>query len=148
MELMILNFGHTLSEKCKEQIQEKYPSHSIIEVPLSASFDVRKCLYPQVVSFLNTLNIPLDGSVPYAVNVSNLPIVASYILTELSARSGSFPKIIELVREDSLGIFVLKRIVDLEYEKRMTRNRRRKYQLSVDKVVPNGEKKQEENSVH
>lgn len=141
MELMILNFGHPLSEQCKKEIQEKYQQASIIEVPLSASFDVRKCLYPQVVSFLNALNIPLDGSVPYIVNVSNLPIVASYILTELSARSGSYPKIIELVRDDALGIFILKRIVDLEYEKRMTRNRRRKYQLSIEKVVPNGEKK-------
>lgn len=141
MELMILNFGHTLSEQCKKEIQEKYQQANIIEVPLSASFDVKKCLYPQVVSFLNTLNIPLDGSVPYIVNVSNLPIVASYILVELAARSGSFPKIIELVRDEALGIFILKRIVDLEYEKRMTRNRRRKYQLSTEKVVLNGEKK-------
>jgi hypothetical protein len=131
MELMILNFGHTLSSKCKEQIQEKFPEVNIIEVPLSASFDVRKCLYPQVVSFLNTLNIPLDGSVPYIINVSNLPIVASYILVELAARSGSFPKIIELVRDEALGIFVLKRVVDLEYERRMTRNRKRKYQLNT-----------------
>lgn len=133
MELMILNFGHSLSEKCKDQIQEKYSDTSVIEVPLSASFDVKKCLYPQVVSFLNTLNIPLDGSMPYIVNVPNLPIVSSYVLVELAARSGSFPKILELIREESLGIFILKRIVDLEYERRMTRNRRRKYQLNTEK---------------
>lgn len=139
---MVLNFGHPLSEKCKEQIQEKYNSTNVIEVPLSASFDVKKCLYPQVVGFLNTLNIPLDGSIPYIVNVSNLPIVASYILVELAARSGSFPKLIELIREEALGIFVLKRIVDTEYERRMTRNKRRKYQLSqITEQVSDGEKK-------
>jgi hypothetical protein len=80
------------------------------------------------------LNVPLDGSVPFLLNISNLPIVASYILVELSARCGGFPKLIELVRDDHMGIFVLKRIVDLEYEKRMTRNRRRKYQLNIDKT--------------
>lgn len=131
MELMILNFGHTLSEICKEQIQERFSNTSIIEVPLSASFDVKKCLYPQVVTFLNTLNIPLDGTVPYIVNISNLPIVSAYILIELSARCGSFPKVLELIRDEGLGVFVLKRIVDLEYERRMTRNKRRKYQLNA-----------------
>lgn len=142
MELLILNFGHTLSERCKEQIQEKYPSFSIVEVPLSASFDVKKCLYPQVVNFLNNLSIPLDGSIPFIINVSNLPIVSTFLLNELAARTGTFPKVIELVREDELGIFVLKRIVDLEYEKRMTRNKKRKYQLNklTESKVSDGKK--------
>jgi len=67
-----------------------------------------------------------------------LPIIAMYILAELYARSGVFPKVLELIRDEDFGIFILKRIVNLEYERRMTRNKKRKYQLgNFDKT--NGE---------
>jgi len=138
MDLLILNFGYTLSDKCKSQLKDTFSEAAITEVPLSVSFDVKKNLYPQVVSFLNDLTIPLDGSVPYIVNVPNLPIISMYILSELYARAGVFPKVIELIRDEAFGIFILKRIVNLEYERRMTRNKKRKYQYGTEQKSVSG----------
>ena len=130
MEILILNFGYPLSDRCKEQITEHYPDNELREVMLSASFDIKKCLYPQVVSFLDNVDVQVDGRVPYLVNISNLSIVSIYIISELYARSGTFPKVVELIRDETLGIFVLKRIVNLDYERRMTRNKKRKYKFN------------------
>lgn len=129
MEVLILNFGYPLSEKCKEQVQIQFSDYEVKEVMLSASFDIKKCLYPQVVTFLDNLDVSLDGRVPYLINISNLSIVSTFLITELYARSGAFPQVLELVRDESLGIFILKRIVNLEYERRMTRNKKRKYKI-------------------
>lgn len=136
MEIKVLNFGYPLSEKCMEQIQAQFSDYNVKEIILSASFDIKKCLYPQVVTFLDNIDIPLDGSSPYLLNISNLSIVSTFFITELYARSGVFPQVLELVRDESLGIFVLKRIVNLEYERRMTRNKKRKYKIGHTRNGP------------
>jgi hypothetical protein len=126
-KLYILNFGRKLNQDILNDIQKKYKA-SVEEYHIKVNINLKKSIYIQCVDIINRIDTEiLDGRHKIAVNPPGLPLVAMYLLTELHARIGIFPLVLELYRdktEDPLfNDFKLRRIIDLERERQVSRSK-------------------------
>ena len=126
-KLYILNFGRKLNSQIIHEITQKYKA-SVEEVHLKVNINLKKSIYIQCVDIINRIDKDiLDGTRKIAVNPPGLPLVAMYLVTELHARLGCFPLVLELYRdktEDPLfNNFRLRRIIDLERERQVSRSK-------------------------
>jgi len=125
--LFILNFGRKLPEAVIKEIEEKTKA-IITEEQVKVNINLSKNIYIQIVDIIDA--IPKDllkGNKKILVNLPGLPIAAAYIIVELHARMGFFPLVLELYRDHAAdniwNDWNLKRIVDLEYERSISRSK-------------------------
>ena len=125
--LYILNFGRKLSENVVSEIQQS-TNALVNEELIRVNINLSKNIYIQVVDVVNSITSDqLNGDKKIVVNLPGLPLAAVYILVELHARLGYFPLVLELYRDHKkdpiFSEFSLKKIVDLERERNVTRSR-------------------------
>ena len=125
--LHVINFGRRLNRSIIKDIEEKYKA-KVEEVFVKVNLNLKKTSYIQCVDIINT--IPeriLDGKHKIAMNPPGLPLAAACLLTELHARTGYFPLLLELYRDKTqdplFNDFKLRRIIDLERERQVSRSK-------------------------
>jgi len=123
---VILNFGVPLTDNLKKEISSIL-NKSVEEKHFVVGINMKKNIFIQcvdIVDKVDTDNLPTD----YVVNLPGLPIAAVYLCTELEARTGVKPAILELHREkDERGIvsdFHFGKIRNLELEAHFSRKKR------------------------
>ena len=121
--LFILNFNDRLDEVLKEEIAATL-GREVIEKRIRIAINSQKLAYPQVLVAMDAVDLKnLPDEV--VVNLPRLPIAAVYIVNEFYARTGTYPLIIELIRDftnPSVRRFCMLRNLELEVE--ATRRRR------------------------
>lgn len=125
--LYILNFGRKLSDNIVKQITEETKA-IVSEEQIKVNINLSKNIYIQVVDIINSISKDLlAGDKKICVNLPGLPLAAVYLITELHARMGYFPLVLELYRDHKenpvFSNFKLKKIVDLEFERAVSRSK-------------------------
>jgi hypothetical protein len=126
-KLHILNFGRKLSSQVIHTITTQYKA-TVEEYHIKVNINMKKNYYIQCVDIMNRIDPEvLNGTQKVAVNPPGLPNIAIYLITELHARMGVFPLILEMYRDKSsdplFNEFRLKRIIDLERERQVSRSK-------------------------
>ena len=125
--LYILNFGRKLPDAVVKEIETKTRA-IVTEEQIKVNINLSKVIYIQIVDIIDSIPKELlKGNKKILVNLPGLPIAAAYIIVELHARMGFFPLVLELYRDhanDNIwNDWNLKRIVDLEYERSISRSK-------------------------
>ena len=125
----LLNFGRKLSESVIKSIEELVKA-TVVEELVNVNLDLSKNLFIQVVSIVDKIpreSLRIDENHRVVINLCGLPVAAVYIITELHARLGVFPPVLEMTKDvngDGLfASFKLKKVVDLERERISSRSR-------------------------
>jgi len=125
--LNVINFGRRLNREIIKDIEDKYKA-KVDEVFVKVNLNLKKTSYIQCVDIISS--IPgkiLDGHHKIAINPPGLPIAAICLVTELHARIGYFPLLLELYRDKTqdplFNDFKLRRIIDLERERQVSRSK-------------------------
>lgn len=125
----LLNFGRKLSESVLKSIEESIKA-TVIEEVVNINLELSKNVYIQIVQYIDKIPkeyLKLSDNHKIIVNLPGLPIAAAYIVTELHARLGVFPPVLEMTKdingEGLFASFKLKKIVDLERERTSSRSR-------------------------
>ncbi|RAQ95710.1 CRISPR-associated protein Csx15 [Thermogemmatispora tikiterensis] len=96
--MIILNFGHPLTEDQQRQIAERIiePIEAIRSIPVR--IDETKELAPQVIAIANQANLTTEEwqTLPILINPPGYSPVATALLAELHGRMGHFPSLIRL----------------------------------------------------
>ena len=122
----VLNFGHELSFQAKEQLSLKFGQCN--EIMITFAIDRRRPVIQEVSRIVET-SVPqsiLAGTQPFVVALPSLSIGVSTLLAYLHGRIGYFPKVLDLMRDKQLGVFLINDIIDLEYERSRARRKRSK----------------------
>jgi len=125
--LFILNFGRKLPDPVIKEIETKTKA-IVTEEQIKVNINLSKVIYIQIVDIIDSIPKELlKGNKKILVNLPGLPIAAAYIIVELHARMGFFPLVLELYRDHAAdniwNDWNLKRIVDLEYERSISRSK-------------------------
>lgn len=124
-EATVINFtGHPLSDIAKAQIKERACFDDLEFIDLKISIQRKKPIMSQIINTLEPIKDKVNGTAPFFLILPGLPIAGHLILSYVHGISGSFPKVIELLRDPS-GIHVLHDIHDLEWYRHTVRNHRR-----------------------
>lgn len=127
----ILNLaGHPLSKTVIDYLA----SEGCNVETVSVGVDLKGSISEQIKKKLDDVKtIPLDGTVPFAITLPGLSETTAFFLAELHGRSGTFPKILQ-IRRDDLGTFELSKlefpdsidpgVIDLEKVRLRARGRR------------------------
>jgi len=124
--MIILNFGHSLSESAIKYLSSEYKS--IKEVMIPFAIDRKKSIAVEVEKIVEgrVSKRILSGSQPYLVVLPSLSIGVAYLLTYLHGRVGSFPLVVDLTRNSKFGVYEVKEILDLQSERDRARLRRKR----------------------
>jgi len=125
--LHVINFGRRLNQNIINEIEDKYKA-KVEEHFVKVNLNLKKTSYIQCVDIINTIPEKiLDGKHKIAINPPGLPLATACLLTELHARVGYFPLLLELFRDKTqdplFNDFRLRRIIDLERERQVSRTK-------------------------
>jgi len=129
--IKVINFGHPLSLKAKEMIVKKLSKDyekdiDLQEVIINSTIDVnapKEVQYSKVID--NTFNlVDLSGRSPVYILLPGLSLSVAMLISMLAGLTGTLPKVINLKRDNKLGIFVMDEILDLEHIRQNARSKR------------------------
>lgn len=100
--LRVINLGHPLSEVAIEQIGNPIIETAKVQIDLDAP------IATQISAIIDGIETPLDGSVAgLAFVLPGMSEATAYLLAEIHGRTGTFPNVVPLRRDDHLGVFVV-----------------------------------------
>jgi len=126
--MILLNFAHPLTVKQIEQIGALagQPPERVQDVKVQ--FDVDKPFVAQVVTMLDTLNVPPADwqSGGWLIVLPSLNYISGILLAELHGRMGHFPSIVRMKTAANAAIteYEVAEIVNLETVRQAARTRR------------------------
>lgn len=96
--MVILNFGHPLTEAQRAQIEHLTGSlvERVVEAP--TQFDAEKPFAPQIKTLFEQTGLTSTEwqTLPLLLNLPSLNVIAALMLAELHGRCGYFPAILRL----------------------------------------------------
>lgn len=112
MRQMLINCGHPLSGDAAVELADRIGEYDTVTV--SVHLDVEKPLAEQVATAIADAGISSEDWQTRGVVVAlpGMSVAAGLVLAEVHGRSGSFPRVLHLVRGED-GVFRLGEIVDL-----------------------------------
>lgn len=100
--MRIVNFSHPLSEVAIEQLGNPIIENVKVQLDLDAQMDT------QISAIIDEIETPLDGSVAgLAFVLPGMTYATVLLLAEIHGRTGAFPNVVPLRRDDHLGVFVV-----------------------------------------
>ena len=130
-KVYLINFDKPLPEKIYEEIKNNYKDiEDLVVVNKKVSINLRKKLYIQCVDIRAELERDYEdifsGHYPVILNLPGFSIAAVYLSNEIEARLKQKPLILEMIkhkeRESLFSDFEYRRILDLEFNHKITKN--------------------------
>ena len=96
--MMIINFGHPLTEKNKQQIAEKTGEKGFEIINVKVQLDQEKPFVPQIIALVEEINLTSElwQSGLLLINLPAFHVAAGLLLAELNGRMGHFPPVMRL----------------------------------------------------
>ena len=138
----LINFDKELSEDIMKQIKEAYKEiDELIVINKQVSIKLHKQIYIQCVDIRQKLEDEypdiFSGDKPLIVNPPGFSMAAIYLINEIEAKLKIKPFILELIKDKEpgslFGRFKFRRILDLEYNKNVTRTKSREQEPQDNK---------------
>jgi len=120
----IVNFGHPFSEEALSQLRKLGKEELKIQ-SIKVSIELHQDLEAQVSKLVDQISFPLDGTEPLTLVPPGLSVISAMLMAEIHGRTGVFPRVIHLVRDNERGVFVISQIVDLEWMRQKSRGKRK-----------------------
>lgn len=110
----LLNFGHPLSADTLEELKDHGVTPEEVQ-NIRVQLDMEQPLAPQISQIIDGIPRSPDqwATEPALVNLPGAAIAAGLVVAELHGRSGSFPRVLSLLRGED-GVFRLGQLIDLQ----------------------------------
>lgn len=126
--MILLNFGHPLTEAQLGSIQAETGTVDIDQQPVKTHFDHQRPFAAQVTALIDSLEIPPQTwqTEPFLINPPTLNVIAVTLLAELHGRMGYFPAVVRLkpVPNSTPPRFEFAEIINLQALRDQSRSRR------------------------
>lgn len=112
MQQLLVNCGHPLSDDAAAELASRIGEYDTVMVPVN--LDVEAPLAEQVATAIADTGISSEDwqTRGIVVGLPGMSAAAGIVLAEVHGRSGSFPRVLHLVRGGD-GVFRLGEIIDL-----------------------------------
>lgn len=109
---MLINCGHPLSGAAADELTDRIGAYDTVVVRIQ--LDVEKSLAEQVTTAIAEAGISSEDwqTRGIVLNLPGMSVAAGLVLAEVNGRSGSFPRVLHLVRGED-GVFHLGEVLDL-----------------------------------
>ncbi len=96
--MILINFGHPLTEEQLDTIAELTGQSIERVVPITAQFDTAKPFAPQARALVDSVALSPEEwqMLPLLINLPTLHVIAALVLAELHGRMGYFPAVLRL----------------------------------------------------
>lgn len=111
--MKILNFGRALSKEVLQQVEKVFLE--VEEIKVTCWLDLQMDIKIQIHNIINSIKeVKLDGSETFILNPPKMSIASLLVYTELFARCGFLPSVMQLYYDNDKNIYILKNLHNLE----------------------------------
>lgn len=120
----ILNFtGHAMSSLVVEELQQKF-GHDVQIITIKFGLKRHLNSWDEMKRILEPYHEHFNTGDALHIILPGFNVAVAHLLTYAHGVYGTFPKFIELIRNHSEGVFVIKDIHDLEFNRQKSRKNR------------------------